>query len=357
VTDTADSNAQDASVLPAPEHAAPAARTGTGVRLALLLLLLTSFVLVVVCGSLWMRFSALNADTARRMQQLEQGLSETKALARQAADELRTAQGRLVVAEARIEDYAAQRAALDRLLADNAQREQARTVAEIEQLLTLAEQESQLASSPTVLLAALKTIEARADAAPPGLRERLKAAIAKDSEALRKTEWADRNQLLLRFDELARLLDELPFAAEVRAQPRPPGKPASAAQPPAAVSAASPWRDWLAAFFAPVSDWFEIRRIDAPDALLATPEQLFWLRENLKLQVQSARLSLLARQADAYYRSLARAQAALQRHADAKQPKVQQALALLQQLQAVRVSPDMPRPRETRAVLAAAGVR
>lgn len=329
-------------------------------RLALLLLFVICAGLAFAVLALWQRLQIMTGDSARRLQQIETTATEAHALAKQAGDELRALQARVIVAESKIDDYAAQRAALDRLLNDSVSREQSRTVAEFDQVLTLADEEARLAGSPTILLNALKALDARSDSAPPGLRERLKAAIGKDMDALRKLDWPDREQLMGRFDDLQRLLDEVPLGVDKRAEtPRPAKAPNPSAK--ASAVAATPtrnWRDWLAAFFQPVAGWFEIRRIDSPDALLSTPEQTVWVRENLKMQLQSARLALLSRQAETYDRSIAQARAALLRYADAKQPKVQQALALLQQLAAVKVGAQLPRPRETRAVLASvAGVR
>jgi uroporphyrin-3 C-methyltransferase len=39
-----------------------------------------------------------------------------------------------------------------------------------------------------------------------------------------------------------------------------------------------------------------VSRIDNPEAVLLSPEQTFFLRENLKLKLLNARLGLLARQ-------------------------------------------------------------
>jgi uroporphyrin-3 C-methyltransferase len=348
-------------------------------RAGLLLLFVICALLFLAVAMLWQRLEFVQSESVRRLQLAEQAASEARAAAKQTAEELRSMQSRIALAEGKLQDYAEQREAIERLLADTATREQSRLLTEFDQLLTLAEQEAQIASSPQALLGSLKVLESKAALAPPNLRDRLRLAIAKDSETIRAAEWADRAQLLAKFDELAKLLEDAPLAGEVKPQqpakaPSPRRKPAPvvAPQPKAATSAASAaarvndaaaqetltWSNWslaVRAFFAPVSEWFEVRRIDSPEALLVSPEQLFWLRENLKLHLMSARLSLLSRQADSYTRSLVKVQGALQQYADLKQPRTQQALGLLTQLQAVRVTAEIPRPRETRAVIVAAG--
>jgi uncharacterized protein HemX len=346
--------------LTAPQHLP----TGSSMlpRMFLLLLALVCAIEAIALVLLWQKLDFVQTESARRLQLAEALAAEARGQARQAVDEVRQAQTRLALAEAKLQDYSAQRAAIDKLLADSATREQSRLLAEFEQLLTLAEQESQIAASPVSLLTALGLLQARAELAPPAARDRLKRALTRDVELLRAADIPDRAQWLARFDELARVIEELPLAAEVR--PPAADDEASRLSRRAADASGDPWgrrlaeaRGWLAMFFAPLLDWFEVRRIDRPAALLASPEQQWFLRENLKLQVQSARSSLLARQSDAYARSMARLAAALADYADPRDARVRQAQALVAQLRGLKVAAELPRARETRAVLLQLGLR
>jgi uroporphyrin-III C-methyltransferase len=51
--------------------------------------------------------------------------------------------------------------------------------------------------------------------------------------------------------------------------------------------------------WAELSSLVRVSRIDQPEAVLLTPEQSFFARENLKLRLLNARLGLLARQTTA----------------------------------------------------------
>ena len=351
-------NASPAALASAPA-ALPVTPSHTG-RWAVLLLTLVVIAIGVALAMLWQRVDFVQTESARRLQQAEASAAEARAASRQAADETRAALARLSVAEAKLQDYTAQRAAIDRLLSDTATREQTRVLTEFDQLLTLAEQEAQIAASPAAILTALKALEIRADAAAPSVRDRLKAAVAKDTQALQSADWPDRVQLMQRFDELAKLMDELPLASDVKPAPKPLKTPASvsgapSAMPNAAATLASDWRAWTSAFFSPMTQWFEVRRVESTQALLLSPEQGDYLRENLKLQLQSARLSLLSRSSEGYLRSITLVQNALVKFADPKQIRTAQALQIVKRLQETRVGGDMPRARETRAVLVALG--
>ena len=59
-----------------------------------------------------------------------------------------------------------------------------------------------------------------------------------------------------------------------------------------------------------------VTQIENPEAVLVTPEQQFFVRENLKLRLLNARLALFARQFDIAQADLRDAQAALDRYFD-----------------------------------------
>ena len=88
--------------------------------------------------------------------------------------------------------------------------------------------------------------------------------------------------------------------------------------------------------------------------MLIAPDQAFFLRENMKLRLLNARLSLLARQFDAAQADVRWVKAAIERYADRSARRTQIALDLLVQVgqQARQSAPA--RPDDTFAALAAA---
>jgi uroporphyrin-III C-methyltransferase len=342
-------------------------------RLWHVLIFIALVLLIVATLTLWQRLDWLQTEAARRLSTAEQTYGVVRASNEALSNSLRSAEARLAAAEARIADYTAQRASLDKLLADATSRESLRISGDFEQLLTIAEQEAQLTLNAGPLLTALRVLDARADLAPANARDKLKIAINKDTEALRATDLPDRTQLLSKSDELSRLLDEVPLAAEVKeiklaASTKNNAKtvrdnPVVATDTPTTTASSPIFNvrnplntlpsigEFITTLAAPLTEWFKIRRIDSPQAVLTSPEQLFWLRENMKLQAQSARLSLLARQSDSFQRNLEKVQQGLAQYADAKQPKVQQAQALVTQLRAARLNAVLPTAHETRTVL------
>ena len=97
-----------------------------------------------------------------------------------------------------------------------------------------------------------------------------------------------------------------------------------------------------------------VTRIDQPEALLVAPEQAFYLRENLKLMLLNARLSLLARQNASARADVSAAVNALHKYFDPSSRRTQAVATQLQQVQAQVRSTELPRIDDTLAALATA---
>jgi uroporphyrin-3 C-methyltransferase len=122
-------------------------------------------------------------------------------------------------------------------------------------------------------------------------------------------------------------------------------------------AAQSWWMTSLKQFAEQIKGLVRVSRIEAPEAALLSPEQGFFLRENLKLKLLNARLGLLARQKDAARADLASAAVLVRRYADASSRKTTQMLQLLEQSGVQLKASEIPRLDESLAALttAAAG--
>jgi len=97
-----------------------------------------------------------------------------------------------------------------------------------------------------------------------------------------------------------------------------------------------------------------IQRIDQPEAILISPDQAFFLRENMKLMLLNARLGILARQLDSARADMARASTALNKYFDPTSRRTQAAATALQQFQSHLKAAEAPRLDETLSALATA---
>jgi uroporphyrin-3 C-methyltransferase len=318
-------------------------------RMAVNLFVVLLLVALASSGLLWQKLSAIQEQLARQSADAGANAIEARALARQAQELARETAGRQAVAENRLAEVALQRTQLEELMQSLSRSRDENLVVDIESALQLAQQQAQLSLSAEPLLAALRTADLRlARAAQPRLA-RVRAAIARDMERIRSARVSDVPGLLVRIDELSRQVDELPLANAVASAI------AQGSDKPVLPAAAPRW--WERAV-AVVRDearvLVRVSRIDHPDAVLLSPEQGFFLRENLKLKLLNARLSLLARQTESARGDVAAASLALGRYFDPVARRTQAASAALAQLQAQLRTVELPRIDESLAMLATA---
>jgi uroporphyrin-3 C-methyltransferase/uroporphyrinogen III methyltransferase/synthase len=102
------------------------------------------------------------------------------------------------------------------------------------------------------------------------------------------------------------------------------------------------WQSFSNEMWTEVRQLIRVRTVDTPDALLLSPTQAYYARENLKLRLLSARLALLSRNESAFRSDLAAAQDTINRYFDTRARQTQSAQALLKQVQASDLTIEMP---------------
>jgi uroporphyrin-3 C-methyltransferase len=286
--------------------------------------------------------------------------------ARQAQEAARDAAAKVALHEARLNEVAIQRGQLEALVQSVARSRDENLVADSEATLRAGLQQGALTASAEPVVAALKQIDDRFARANQPRLEPVRRAIARDLDRVKAASVADVAALSIRLDEAVRLVDELPLlsAAEPR-RATAATQAASAAAPASAAASAGGFGDWLSAQFGQAgrlvaeSAWSEVRalvritRIDQPEAMLMAPDQAFFLKENLKLRLLNARLSLLARQFDAARGDLRWASGAIERYFDRSARRTQIALDLLSQVEQQSRQAASVRPDDTFTALAA----
>lgn len=300
-------------------------------------------------GLLWQRLASIQEQLARQSADAGAQSVEARTLARQAQDATRETAARLAVIEARVGEVALQRSQLEELMQSLSRSRDENLVVDIESAIRLAQQQAQLTGSLEPLLAALKAADQRvARAAQPRLGP-LQRAIARDVDRLKQAAVTDTPGLLVKLDELVRLVDDLPVlnavASAVAVQA--PSNPGAAAAP-------SWWQRLLERVASEARGLVRVSRIEQPEAVLLSPEQSFFLRENLKLKLLNARLGLLARQLESARADVASASEALGKYFDPASRRTQAAATLLQQVQGQMRAIELPRVDETLAALATA---
>ena len=349
--------AGDPSSMPAPPSAPQTAAAPHhyflwALGVALLITAIATF-------SLWQRLSNVQEQLARQSADSGAYAIEARAVAKEAQELARETAARQAVQDARLSEVALQRTQLEELMQSLSRSRDENLVVDIESAVRLAQQQAQLTGSVEPLLAALRTADQRlARAAQPRLT-RLRNAMARDVERIKTANAVDLPALLGKLDDLVRQVDDLPLANAVALADAARTRPGVALSP--SEEPLTGWR-WVLSqvqtqFVAEARKLVRVSRIEQPEAALLSPEQSFFLRENLKLKLLNARLGLLARQTESARSDLAVAQTALNRYFDPAARRTQTAASQLQQAQAQLRAVELPRIDETLAALttAAAG--
>ena len=330
-----------ASTVPSPETTASKPLI-TALALVALAALISSGLLWQKLGTMQEMLAHQSADAAAQATAARATSVEAQALARETA-------ARVAVFDARLSEISLQRSQLEELMQSLSRSRDENLVVDIESALRLAQQQAQLTGSVEPLLAALKSADQRvARAAQPRL-SRLQRAIVKDMDRIRSATVSDTPGLLNKLDELVRLTDELPLVnavASVASMGAQDGLPL--------ITDTS----WLQRALRRVLDeargLVRVSRVEQPEAVLLSPEQSFFLRENFKLKLLNARLGLLARQTESARSDLVAATGALYKYFDPSSRKTQTASALIQQVLVQMRNLQLPRVDETLAALATA---
>jgi uroporphyrin-3 C-methyltransferase len=317
---------------PAPKPAAPG-RAG-GIFLALLAL-----AAIGASGWVWydarIRLGATQEELAQRLRTIEDDARAARTAASAAQDSARDLQTKLGALEARVADAQSQQVALESLYQELSRNRDEWQLAEIEQVLAIAQQQLQLAGNVRSALLALQLAEARLARADRPQFQPVRRALARDIERLKVLPTADLAAMSQRLDVVINDIDELPLAADARVQ-REVATAGDAAPAGGAIErfGAGLWRD--------LKELVIVRRVDAPAPPLLPPTQAYFLRENLRLRLLNARLGLLARNQAGFRADLRASQAWMRAYFDPAAPVTRDALELLRELQDSPIRLELP---------------
>ena len=332
------------SALPLP----PVTPTAKGPGMLTLVAGGVAVLALVSSGMLWQKLSNIQEHLARQSAAAGTQAVEARTIAQQAQDQARDIAARQAVTDARISETTLQRSQLEDLMQSLSRSRDDNLVVDIESAVRLAQQQAQLTGSIEPLLAALKSADDRVTRAAQPRLAPLQRAIAHDTERIKAATTTDTPGLLVKLDELVRQVDELPTVnAVVAASAVGAGK----TMPPLATEW---WQRALDVVHQEARNLLRVSRIDQPEAALLSPEQTFFLRENLKLKLLNARLGLLARQLVSARADMNAAAVALNKYFDPASRKTQAMATLLLEVQGQMKAVELPQVDETLAALATA---
>jgi uroporphyrin-3 C-methyltransferase len=281
---------------------------------------------------------------ARRLADADALAKEERGARSQLLEQVAGLQAKLGAVEGRLAEFEGQSESLQALYEELARGRDEATLLEVEQAITLAAQQLQLAGNVSVAVLALQTADARLARLDKPQYLPLRNAIGKDLARLNDLPFVDVPGISLRLEEIIVAVDRFAVAGL--------GRPAEAAAEPPPASVAQPrWQQVARDVWREIRGLIRIQRFDRDEPVLLAPGQSFFLRENLKLRLLNARLALLAHDHWTFRTELTVAQDWLQRYFSGDDKAVQAALGKLQQLAAIDLSLELPTLNDSQAAL------
>jgi uroporphyrin-3 C-methyltransferase len=294
---------------------------------------------LLLLGALWLDTSSRIADLREQLatelgkaqsfnQQSREGMERT----REALRELEFKVGGL---ESKLAESQNQRLALEALYLELSRSRDERVLAEVEQMLVVGDQQLQLAGNVKSALIALENADSRLSRADSAQFTGLRRAIRRDIERLKSAPFVDIVGMSLRLDTLAHQSESLPLAM-YESPSEPPAKPGEQRQEQGALArfAQEAWAD--------IRGLVRIQRVDSQEVPLVSPNQAFFLRENLRMRLLSARIALLAHDEGSFKADTRSAREWLTRYFDVKDKRVTAGVATLKELSESDLSIDLP---------------
>ena len=275
----------------------------------------------------------LKLEVGQRLAQAEAAVAEARARNTELANELREAQAKVSLLEARVSESQTQQASLEALYRELAPSRDEVALNEVEQVLLLASQQLAIANNVQAALAALQLAEAKLGRFDRPQLVPLRRALARDIDKLKAVPYVDVAGISLKLDQAIAAVPTLPLARDERL-PQPP-----AASPPPDEAA---WARALREAWTEIKSLVRIEVADRPAAPLVPPTQEYYLRENLRLRLMTARIDLLTRDDAGFKTDVTAANAWIKQYFDTRSKNVQSLQATLTQLAATPMAAELP---------------
>lgn len=309
---------------------------------------LTLAVLVVLFLWQWLDGRRIISDM---QQQLAKKIAETEGISKadrllltQSQDQLSQLYAKMALLETHYAEVQNQRGALENLYNDLSVSRDETALAEVEQMLLNAAQQLQLSANVRAALIAMQGADARLQRMNRPAFKGLRKAIGQDMDRLRALPSVDIIGINHQLNKLISAVDELPLAYQQRATDSKlmsgqPGESGAQVFPPKDETA---WQKLRREIWQELKQMVLIENTGKDEIPLLLPDQQFFLRENLKLRLLSARIALLSRDEEVFKQELKTTQQWASRYFDTKSPAGSAMLSGLKKLAASSISVELP---------------
>jgi len=301
-------------------------------------------VLIALCVLAWQwlntrqRFTQLEQTLTQRLEQYGADNQRSLALSKNADERSAEASARSTLLEQKLAESRDQQEALQTLYLELANTREERVIAEVEQLMIIANQQLQLAGNVKPALLALQSADNHLQHLDTPRAIQLRKAITQDIARLQSLPLVDITGMNLKLESLISSIDKLPLVSERLAVP---------VTISASDSNASPMHRLAQEIWQDIKGMVRLERVEHPEPPLLAPDQAFFLRENIKLRLLTARIALLQHDEVTYRADLLAAEHWIKSYFDVRETATKSVLSTIKQLSASNVVIQMPDIRES----------
>jgi len=317
----------------APPVAAPVATPHPRIQALPLVAVLVAVLALAAAAWSWSdsreRIRDLKTELGRRLAESGKDVNESVLLARNADDAMRQVGEKVAHIESQMATSQQQQLALESLYKDLAQGRDQWTLAEIEQVLLTAAQQLQLAGNVKAAIIALEGADTRLQRLNKPQFTALRRAIASDLANLRAVPSVDEVGASARIEALVAHHASWPLAS---------AQASEAVPAPRSMQAASFGQE----LWAELKHLVQIRRVEGNEAVLLPPDQAYFLRENLRLRLLSARLALMSQDQAAFQADLRAVSHMLERYFNTRDAGVADAIKEVKRLSSLQIAIKLP---------------
>ena len=202
-------------------------------------------------------------------------------------------------------------------------------VDEAESMLNTASQQLMLSGNLQGAVSVLEHIDSRLSRFEQPELIPIKQAISNDLAALKNRPYVDISATALRIDRLETGISGLPLVLDGVLKP--------GAAPVEVANSGTWWENTWEKSLNALKGLVEVRHLDSNDAMLISPDQTYFIRENLRLRLLDARIALLQHNGEVYQSDLNNVEATVKQYFDSKSPATQSWLKELAELKALDV--------------------
>lgn len=323
------------------QQTTPVATPHAGVSPALALIV--AIVAIVLLAWQWLDSrkvtATIEASLSQRLGEFDTRSRESHLLAKKAEESGTQSAARIALIEQKLAESQNQQEALQTLYMEFANNRDERVMSEVEQLVVIASEQLQLAGNLKSALIALQTADMRLQQLDKPQAIQLRKLIGKDIERLQAMPLVDTVGISLRLDGIAAMVDKLPLMSEHH--------PRATSDVTAPDYESNAWRRLAGEVWQDLRRMIRIERIDHPEPPLLTPDQAYFLRENLRLRLLTTRIALLQRDESTYHADLRATEDWLKRHFDTSDAHVANTIATIRQLAGSAINIQSPDLTET----------